>query len=135
MNPIRLRAPLLHASVQRILVHDVGSGVSPEGSTMAKIEVTHGVTRGLAVAIVAILKQQEQIMADLSGIQGAVESLTSVVDSAGELLTQLAETIRTTEPNQQALDDLADSIDAQRTELAEAVAAAGGGGPTAQPLR
>ena len=101
-----------------------------------EIEVTHGVSSGLAAAIIAVIvqqraliNQQEQIMADLSGIQGAVESLTSVVDSAGELLTQLADTIRNTEVSQEALDDLANSIDAQRTELANAVASAGGGQP------
>jgi len=100
-----------------------------------EVEHTHGVTPGLATALITLIKQLENIMADLSGLTGAVEGLSTVVDSAGELLTQLAETIRTTEPNQEALDDLANSIDAQRQELAEAVAAAGGGGPTATPNR
>jgi hypothetical protein len=108
--------------------------------SVAKVEVTHGVTSALGAAVVAVIvqqraliNQQEQIMADLSGIQGAVAGLTSVVDAAGATLEQLAQTIRDTEPNQAALDDLANSIDAQRQELAQAIEAAGGGGPQINP--
>ena len=91
---------------------------------------------GLAAALITLIQNQEQIMADLSGITGAVAGLTSVVDSAGAALEQLAQTIRDTEPNQEALDDLANSIDAQRQELADAIASAGGElPPTATPQR
>jgi hypothetical protein len=117
--------------------------VAAYADPVAKIEVTHSVTTPLAAALVAlilqhrkIIEQQEQIMADLSGIQGAVSGLTTVVDAAGATLEQLAETIRNTEPNQEALDDLANSIDAQRAELAAAIESAGGTNPpTATPQR
>ena len=88
-----------------------------------ELHITHGVTPELGRLLYQLIKNQETIMADLSSIKNSVEGLTSVVDSAVQLLGSLADQIRNAGTDQAALEDLAASIEAQRQELAEAIAA------------
>jgi peptidoglycan hydrolase CwlO-like protein len=112
---------------------DIQHGMSKELAGVLSANIRH--QEKIAEVLSALIKNQEKIMADLSGVRGAVEGLTTVVDSANALLENLAQQVRETAPNQEALDELANQIDAQRQELAAAVAAntEGGAAPTAEP--
>jgi flavorubredoxin len=112
---------------------DIQHGMSKEMAEVLSVSLKN--QEKIAEVLSVILKNQETIMADLSGVRGAVEGLTTVVDSANALLENLAQQVRETAPNQEALDELANQIDAQRQELAAAVAAntEGGAAPTAEP--
>lgn len=86
----------------------------------------HGVT------LAHIDEEIHQIMADLSRVQAEVAETGTAVGSAITLLENLAQMIRDNATDQAALEDIANSLDAQGTALAEAVvantpAAPGGG--------
>ena len=105
-----------------------------------KIEIEHSISKELESVLTGLFNRQETDMAaDLTQIKTQVESLGDVVDSVVTMLTSLAEEVRSAAPTQEALNELAASIEAQKQELADAVAAntpadPSGGGPTATQL-
>lgn len=70
-----------------------------------------------------LLQMGTKQMADLTRITEAVTGLTSVVDSAVELLGRLAQEIRDNATDPAKLEELASQIEAQKQELAEGIAA------------
>jgi uncharacterized coiled-coil protein SlyX len=82
-------------------------------------------TRADRALILALYNTQqlEKIMATLAQLQAAVAAEKTVVDSAVVLLAGLVERLKSLEPNQAAIDQLAADVEAQTKELADAVAA------------
>lgn len=79
--------------------------------------------RALKRLMTQLLDVERTQMADLSNLTREVSEIGDVVNSAIALLGQLADMIRNAGPDQAALDDLANSLDAKANELAAAVTA------------
>lgn len=79
---------------------------------------------GLVVAAAnATIQREDMIMADLSGVQAAVQQETDVTASAVTLLNQLADQVAALGTDQASVDALADQIRGQASALADAVTA------------
>ena len=99
------------------------------------IEIQHSISKETQRFLRGLLNRQEtnNMAADLSKIKTEVEQLGDVVDSVVTMLSSLAEEVRSAAPTQEALNELAAAIEAQKQELAAAVAANTPADPDATP--
>ena len=72
---------------------------------------------------ISINRKFEQIMDVLQKVLDAVNAENAVIDKAKALLNTLLEEVKNLQPTQEAIDNLAASIQAKTQELADAVAA------------
>lgn len=86
---------------------------------------------GIEEALNTIIKRLNQMALNFSRLEAEVTEISSAVDSAVTLIQRIAQEIRDSITNQAKLEELANSLDAKATALAEAVAANTPAEPTA----